>query len=70
MADLVRPTANHDASMDDENELGEGDAQLLHEAGVLHRSSKGKRKSASKHVIFVDDVDSGQHPALRQIGDS
>jgi hypothetical protein len=60
MADLIHPTNVNGASVDDGNELAEEDVQLLHEAGVLQQPSEGKRKSASKHIVFVDDVDSGE----------
>jgi hypothetical protein len=52
--------------MDEGNELDEQEVQVLQQAGVLQKpSSKSKSKtsarSASKHVVFADDLDAGKH---------
>jgi U3 small nucleolar RNA-associated protein 11 len=67
LADLVRPTTlDSDILMDEGDELDEQEVQVLQQAGVLKKpSSKSKgrtsARSASKHVVFTDDLDAGKH---------
>jgi len=62
LADLMTPgSLHHGVGVEPEGELDDEELQILKDAGIISRPSKGKGKGRRKpkHIVFVDNEDEG-----------